>query len=331
MHEYKENNIPSSTSTNHQSTKQATTTLLTNESQQVPYVNHSDLPDETKLSEIAMLGSHDAGTYAYSKKRNGLSSTGSKMPRAFKTQNKDLVTQAKAGARYFDIRIAQNKNGTNGTFGFFHSFSVAGDSAVSDVENLLKYAAEDKNNFYLIKFAFKGETGKTSATAASDIFLKRILENYRESLIMDNLSKVTVNSLNQGKNIWIMVDKKKYDGKDKDLYPDYDKNSYTEWADKPNAEKTANSLLNFHKSPIADKLNIIQTNMPVASRSPFELSWGVKDNLFKNKKILVIAILDILIKRRIGGIVSADYVGDANSAVPDFMEIINVHNQLLKK
>ncbi len=30
-------------------------------------INHNELPADTKLSQIAMLGSHDAGTYAYSR------------------------------------------------------------------------------------------------------------------------------------------------------------------------------------------------------------------------------------------------------------------------
>ncbi|AKH65165.1 MULTISPECIES: hypothetical protein [Photorhabdus] len=33
------------------------------------FVNHNELPADTQLSQIAMLGSHDAGTYAYSRKR----------------------------------------------------------------------------------------------------------------------------------------------------------------------------------------------------------------------------------------------------------------------
>ncbi len=294
------------------------------------YVNHSELPTGTKLSEIAMLGSHDAGTYAYSREKNRLSSVGALFPGMFKTQNRTLRQQAEAGARYFDIRVAQNKDGT---FGFFHGPSVAGGNAVSDVKSLLEHAAGDSNNFYLLKLVFKGESGKSSAAAASNTFLRSILEGHRERLIthddVPSLGEATVDLLHKGKNIGIMVDRKKYDGTER--HWDYKESVNTEWANSTSAEKTAAVFSKILSNAKQGVLNILQTNMPVLSPNKLELSSGVKSNLFKNKGILIEEVENLLLGNQSGehpaAIVSTDYVGDPEGTTSSFMATINQYNR----
>ncbi|MBS9437097.1 hypothetical protein EAE91_07890 [Photorhabdus noenieputensis] len=292
-------------------------------------VNHNELPADTQLSQIAMLGSHDAGTYAYSRKRNGMfSSLGALFPSAFKTQNKSLREQAEAGTKYFDIRVARNKDGS---FSFFHGPSVAAGDAITDVKELLSHAAGDINNFYLIKFVFKGEGKKkntASGTSDSDIFLERVLEDHRNNLITrsdtPSLSEATVDLLSKGKNIGIMVHG--YDGVESHWA--YKEQVHTKWANRANAEGTAKFLSEFHANPAPEgKLNVMQTNIPVASIGRRQFTSGVKSYLSRNNAVLA----DAVEKIPHAGIISADYIGDTHSATSGFIETIESHNRRLMK
>ncbi|WP_323836534.1 hypothetical protein [Photorhabdus africana] len=292
-------------------------------------VNHNELPANTQLSQIAMLGSHDAGTYAYSRKRNGMfSSLGALFPSAFKTQNKNLREQAEAGTKYFDIRVARNKNGS---FSFFHGPSVAAGDAIADVQELLSHAAGDTNNFYLIKFVFKGEGKKkntASGTSNSDIFLDLVLKAHHNNLITrsdtPSLSEATVDLLSKGKNIGIMVHG--YDGAESHWA--YKEQVHTKWANRANAESTAKFLSEFHANPAPEgKLNVMQTNIPVASIGRRQLTSGVKSYLSRNNTVLA----DAVEKIPHAGIISADYIGDTHSATSGFIETIESHNRRLMK
>jgi len=78
-----------------------------------PYKNHvadeslsawmSKIPDDTLIKEIAIPGSHDAGTIG--------------MPWTFRTQNYSIGDQLTFGARYFDIRVNKTEKG----YPIFHS------------------------------------------------------------------------------------------------------------------------------------------------------------------------------------------------------------------
>ncbi|MCW7546608.1 hypothetical protein OO184_01245 [Photorhabdus sp. APURE] len=292
-------------------------------------VNHNELPADTQLSQIAMLGSHDAGTYAYSRKRNGMfSSLGAALPFAFKTQNKSLREQAEAGTKYFDIRVARNKNGS---FSFFHGPSVAAGDAIADVKELLSHATGDTDNFYLIKFVFKGEGKKkntASGTSDSDIFLENVLEGHRDNLITRNdtpsLSEATVDLLGKGKNIGIMVHG--YDGAEPHWA--YKEQVHTKWANRANAGGTAKFLSEFHANPAPEgKLNVMQTNIPVASIGRRQFTSGVKSYLSRNNAVLA----DAVEKIPHAGIISADYIDDTHSATSRFIETIEAHNRRLMK
>ncbi|WP_340610695.1 RHS repeat-associated core domain-containing protein [Xenorhabdus bharatensis] len=282
-------------------------------------INHSELPANTKLSQIAMLGSHDAGTYAYSRARNGASSLGALFTRAFKTQNLSLKKQAEAGARYFDIRVAQNKNGS---FSFFHGPSIAGGNATSDIRELLDYAADDKNNFYLMKFVFKGKK-----KAVSDMFLGGVIKNYDDHLINHedtrSLANATVDLLSQGKNIGIMVHG---NARTESELWSYKEQVHTKWANRANVNGTVQFLSQFHADPAPEnKLNVIQTNIPVASPARKQLTLGVKSYLSRVKNTLANGI------NRLphAGIISADYIGSKRSATEGFMRTIERHNHNL--
>ncbi|MCT8343449.1 hypothetical protein LG003_11445 [Photorhabdus kleinii] len=303
-------------------------------------VNHNKLPADTQLYQIAMLGSHDAGTYAYSREINGTaSSLGAVFPFAFKTQNKNLKKQAEAGARYFDIRVARNKNKPD-SFSFFHGPSIAAGNAEDDVKELLNHAAKDTNNFYLIKFVFKGEKKENNTTSGkpdSDIFLEKILNGHHANIIKKGdissdknlLGKATVDLLSKGKNIGIMVHG--YSRTESELYWVYnDQVKPGGWANQANARATTNFLLNRDKElepQHENKLNVIQTNMPVASIGRGQLTLGVKSYLFRNTTVLAEAVKEL----RHAGIISADYIGDTRSATSKFLETIEENNRRLIK
>ncbi|MGV3344987.1 hypothetical protein ACGVWS_04300 [Enterobacteriaceae bacterium LUAb1] len=304
------------------------------------FIKHSDLPGTTRLSQIAMLGSHDAGTYAFSSRRNGWTSTGARLPQAFKTQKLDLCDQAKAGARYFDIRVA--KNGKD-KFSFFHGPSVAGrkkntteGDAKQDVEKLLRYAAGHKENFYLLKMVFK-----TSSVANE--FLNKVLRPFNAHFITSDdttsLGNATVDLLkreHKKKNIAILVkDYDKYQAEEDNSYWDYEKQTATKWANRVSAQATAEEIQALHSQPQPEnKLVVAQTNMPFASLAHGEISGGVKDNLFSNGHILADKIHAI--QQNSNGenvtslnIVSCDYIGSEEGPYQQFMKAIDEHNRAL--
>ncbi|MEL5380387.1 hypothetical protein [Serratia ureilytica] len=291
-----------------------------NYQEDVETINHCELPENTLLSQVSMLGSHDAGTYSYTSYK----SIGGLLPFAFKTQCITLLEQARAGVRYFDIRIAMKKNAS---FGFFHGQSISEGDAVSDVMALLEYAKNDPKNFYLMKFHFKNEiSAPGNITTNSDIFLKRALKDCRDNLITksdtQNLAVITINLLGKNKNIAVMV--KNYHGTEQHWL--YDEQVHTKWANKADAQKTAKFIRGFYKTvPPKDKLIIIQTNMPFLSVNSWDMTRGVKSYLSKNSDIIASAVDEIPYP----GIISGDYIGYKKSATNRFKTKIKSNNEKL--
>jgi hypothetical protein len=282
-------------------------------------INHRELPCTTQLCEIAMLGSHDAGTYAYTREKTGLS-LGSLLPFAFVTQELTLREQAQAGCTYFDIRVAENKDGS---YSFFHGPSVANGDAARDVRELLEYATEDGRNFYLLKIVFKSggsQNGKTSL----DKFLNGVLGRYVANIInpsdVASLGSTTVSMLWKRKNIGVMIHGAELAGK----HWVYQEQVHTKWANMASVRQTARFLLDFHSIPAPrNKLHIIQTNVPFASPKPMNIGLGVGIQLRNHGHYLVEAVKKI----PYAGIISTDYIG--RSATPHFMIAINNHNRTL--
>uniref|UniRef100_UPI00289D850F RHS repeat-associated core domain-containing protein n=1 Tax=Pseudescherichia sp. TaxID=2055881 RepID=UPI00289D850F len=294
--------------------------------------SHALFHDATKLSSISMLGSHDAGTYAFSRRRNGiLSSLGSLLPWAFKTQNKTLLEQAKAGARYFDIRIALRKDGS---YGFFHGPSVAAGDAIADIRALLEYAKNDKDNFYLLKIRFQSDKRPDNINnTPADNFLLSELAPCRENLIRpediaqdpsDNpgLGDATVSLLSEGKNIAIMTDH--YTGEHSSW--NYKEQVHTKWANRADVKKTGAFLEGFHNQPgPQNKITIIQTNMPVASINKGLVTRGVGNYLSRVKDRLATFVDRI----NSPGVISADYIGSKKGATAAFNRKIERNNEHL--
>ncbi|RJF58553.1 hypothetical protein D4100_07325 [Serratia inhibens] len=287
-------------------------------------INHNEMPKNTRLSQISMLGSHDAGTYAFRRKKGIPGSLGEAFPFAFKTQNLNLREQAEAGARYFDIRVAVR---SDGSFGFFHGPSVANGDAVADIRELLAYAKSDSKNFYLIKFVFKNEIRKKGTiTPDSDIFLNKVLQGYRDNMITfkdtSSLAMAQVGLLEKGKYLGVMVNE--YHGNE--WHWQYKEQTYTSWANSPDAKKTADFITAFHANASPeDKLTIIQSNMPFAHVGTGELSLGVENNLGRSSETLASAVDNI----KQPGIISADFIGEEKSATKRFNTKVVLNNTKL--
>jgi insecticidal toxin complex protein TccC len=282
-------------------------------------IDHYDLPGDTRLCEIAMLGSHDAGTYAYVRDNTGVS-LGTLLPFAFVTQNLTLREQAQAGCNYFDIRVAQNKDGS---FSFFHGPSVANGDAARDVKELLEYASEDRRNFYVLKIAFKSDKSKDGA-APSDKFLEDLLASHADRIIypahVPSLGSATVSMLWQGKNIGVMV----HHASGAYKHWVYKEQVHTKWANMASVSQTARFLLDFHSRPAPEnKLHIIQTNVPFASPKTMNINRGVASQVRKHGHRLADAVKKI----PYAGIISTDYVGTGTTL--QFKEAINARNWAL--
>lgn len=283
-------------------------------------LNHSDMPVETPLSKISMLGSHDAGTYDF----KNLTSIGTLFPFAYKTQAINLKEQAVAGARYFDIRIAER---FDKTFGFFHGSSITTGNAVEEVRDLLKHINRDNKNFYLIKFDFKELNAPSNSDLhGADIFLSQVLQNYHDNMITRKdtpyLASARVSLLNENKNLAIMVNK--YNGVGQ--YWKYNQQIYTKWPNQADANKTADFIKELDNTPIPDnKIILFQTNMPFVSLKNRNTSAGVKHNLLKNAETIASGIEQL----QNPAIISGDYIGVSTITTQRFINKINFNNRAL--
>ncbi|MEG3133561.1 hypothetical protein SC206_08335 [Rouxiella sp. T17] len=292
--------------------------------------DHITLPVNTKLSQISMLGSHDAGTYAYSRKKNDgkLNSMGALFPFAFKTQNLTLREQAEKGVKYFDIRVKKRKDGS---FGFIHGGSIAGGNAVNDVNSLLEHTKTDKRNFYLLKFVIEDDKiNKGTTKSDGDAFFEQTLgldesnQIIKADLDDQNLGSATVNVLEKNKNLAIMVHK--YKGNNKN-YWDYKSQTNTKWPNSTSWKKTAEKITKFHKDQAPnDLINIMQTNMPAITKNIFTMG--------RLKKLLINGapgIADAIDKLEHPGVISGDYIGHAQSATERFKNWISRKNNKITK
>ncbi|MDE1462017.1 hypothetical protein [Spartinivicinus poritis] len=279
---------------------------------------NKNLPDNTKLSEITMLGSHDAGTYRFGRQRSlaGTPSMGELAPGAYKTQGLNLVKQAKAGSQYFDLRIAKN---SAGRWAFFHGPSKTRSNMVlDDVKKLFSYARQDTKNIYFFKFVFKRADEPNE-------FLKLVAEN-TNNLIRRNgdklLGKMTIKeTIKNNQNIGILIKGHK-SSEFQNCSFDYDSNVYTGWANKTSGTKTANFIKEkFSKIPDSEagKLNIMQTNIPVKILVPPK---AVRTLTYENRDVIAKAIKEL----DKPGIISADYI---DSSMDTLQVIIKDKNQSL--
>ncbi|MEJ2768391.1 hypothetical protein [Mycetohabitans sp. B46] len=308
----------------------------------LPPLDHADLPPQTRLTQLNMLGSHDAGTYLFSKeKAQGSGVWGEKFPGPFKCQSLDLVGQAEAGVHYFDLRVKRDKSNI---YRFFHGPGLTGGDALEEVKKLLRYAAEDERNLYILKLHFKGRDARHFIRQLSD-FEGRIIEN-NASGSEKPLGGLTVeNTIGQNKNILLLVKNAEdsiMEGSLKKYFWDYDKSTNTKWANQAGGSGTGSHILNFHGNLDVDrenKFNIIQTNMPMRANpisNNFNYFFSLMNlfsvkNLAMDQKEQVANFVRHLALRGVSpGIVSMDYAGkDDRSDTRLYKQLVDDENRRL--
>ncbi len=286
----------------------------------------ASLPSETRISEISMLGTHDSGTYMYSRKRArglaGKMALGELLPSAFKTQKLDLVEQAQAGARYFDIRIKKN---AQGSWGFFHGPSQARGDAVKETRALLAHAQKDAGDLYIFKFVFKGDQ-------QANEFFEQAIEDYKHRFIssntMEQLGSVTIgDSIEQNKNMAALVNGGSPEGF-RDIAFDYRSNVHTEWGNMSRGAPLAQHIEDFSYQPKRneDDITITQTNMPVFSKkNKPPLHPGIRSVAESDHKI----VADAVDRVDNPGIISIDYIDTPYASTDRYKEIIKRKNTRL--
>ncbi|MCF2134593.1 MULTISPECIES: hypothetical protein [Mycetohabitans] len=331
--------------------------------------DHADMRPEVTLSQISMLGAHDAGTHWFSRKKaEGIDSLGTLFPGGFKCQSLSLVEQARAGVRYFDIRV---KKGRAGKFSFFHGPSKTGGDALAEVMDLFNYAVNDKDNLYIFKMHFDKRDAEDFLCGFVNEYIGHLIydcaggnsgtedsggeegdnekegDNIKEG---DNgergkegnngkgekpLGSFTVGeTLGCGKNILIMVNhaEKSFNDSIVSKYVwDYKGSTYSKWADKASGKKTAKHILKFHGKPEFEdkKISIIQSNMPLRI---LPVPKSVKNLARDDHNKVIKAINEIYETKKRLGIVSIDYAGKENiSSTNKIKNLIRMANEPLMK
>ncbi|KAG0167068.1 hypothetical protein DFQ30_006412 [Apophysomyces sp. BC1015] len=281
------------------------------------YLDHAELDPETRLSKIAMLGTHDAGTYMFSRARAGRAvSLGSLVPGAFKCQSLDLVEQAKMGVRYFDIRVVQDGNGI---YRFFHGPSKAAGDALSETIKLLNHASADKKNFYICKFHFEKEDAIS--------FLEKVIENVGSSLIKNTgglLGDVTIgNSIVEGRNIAAVVHKADtavHNPSISQFVWNYKDNISTKWGNVCDGNELGQHIRNFYTQ------NAEGAGGKISHPPRFE-------KLAQRGHEAVANVIEDLAAGSVNpGVISIDYAGKSHiSSTRRYSEMIKNINSLLKR
>lgn len=280
-----------------------------------PVNRNSNMPGDTRISDIAMLGSHDAGTYKYN---DGLTSIGSWLKGLFRTQELSLVEQAQAGVQYFDIRPA-TKSFSRYQYAFFHGLSNTPGDALSEIYALLDHAAQDSGSLYILKFHFKEE----DAVDAKNVFLSRVTDRYADRLITPahfsnrTLGDVTVGeSVHTGRNIAVLTKEAQGVHENiKDFVWDYSSSVHTKWGNTLSGKSMASHIANFGQTAPNGKIVITQTNMPgISIKKPPFISRGLKHLASKNHGIVANAVESLVTSGNNPGIISIDFVGSASSS-----------------
>ncbi len=331
-------------------------------------LNHSDLHPKLTISEISMLGTHDAGTYMYSRRRTkaagakGIPSAGTLAPRAFKCQSLDLVEQAEAGVNYFDIRVKKDKKGK---YRFFHGPSDTKGNALTEVEKLIEHTSADNKNLYMFKFHFKKQADQAFL---DDLIQATGCQNHlisKDANSEKSLGSITLSdSIGQGKNLAFMTktDEKKKEKKkswirwrrkEKEQAQqsienspfaasvwNYDKNNvFTGWGNTPDVKKQTEHLKKMAKesAEINDKkITITQTNMPfVNPKQRPKWPFGVKGLAKRNHAEVADTVSSSFFGKNINpGVISIDYAEkekDIRSSTQRYLKEIQLWNKYISE
>lgn len=289
--------------------------------------NISNLNPDTKISQVALLGAHDAGTYGIEKLEDFTV-----------TQNMGLLDQADLGVRYFDIRV--RKEGEH--WYFYHGeksklcngFTNYRYNALVIVRNLVSYAVHHPQDLFILKLHFD-ETANSSKEIYN--FINDILysggHGYSEHFITHDNSNTKYlggatlqNTVLKGHNIAILSNHIGEEASVKlaNIVWDYKSNTNTKWGATVDAHKLIKTLKNNLVARNPDKITISQTNFP--GISPQELRMpGLRKVARENHAIVASALEN---DPNWHGIISIDFVGNCElSSTKTYLDMINAYNK----
>ncbi|EFL92606.1 putative phospholipase domain-containing hypothetical protein [Candidatus Regiella insecticola LSR1] len=297
-------------------------------------ITNAQMCGTTPINNIAMLGTHDSGTYAM-ENLTGIS----------RCQKINLIQQAEQGAQYFDLRVRRNDEGVwkfyhgerGAAFGGFNSSN----EAIPEVKALFQYAAAHSENMFIFKFHFdtEGRFAPDNETTVKN-FIDEVSSDYRARLIKktnenDRLGDLTLDqTLKEKNNIAILANHAGTVPQNNEEIWDYKATTRGGWGKMPRAEQLVKHL---EKSLKSDKEEILvsQTNLPAFLPPSAAIFSNPKalmglEALAKSLHAKVATAFSKLVKENNfnPGIISMDFIGiDHLSSTALYRELCNFHNR----
>ena len=164
---------------------------LTSEQEEFYKTWQSTIQDETPITKVAMVGSHDSG----------ISVTTSAFKGMTKTQDLTIGEQLKYGCRYFDIRVNKKKNGE---LTIFHSIDTSGEKFLDIASDLIQFIKTYTTEFLVLDFQhFNNDSQQAVIDAINSTgLIDYAIKNDSELSDLDFASSLTVKDI-RGKVIII--------------------------------------------------------------------------------------------------------------------------------
>ncbi len=291
-------------------------------------INNMEFRENTKISDIAMLGTHDAGTYNI-KNLKGVSVC----------QHLDLVQQAEAGVQYFDLRVRKNKEGV---WKFYHGeknkgrgFNASG-PAMQELDSLFDYTKKHLERLFLFKFHFDLSTDDPSAIAG---FLENVRNKLEGQLIEKTesgglLGQVTISdSLLKGKNVGILAHHAGGEVEGESSIWNYGDNTYGGWGKTPKAGQLIEHLTgNIQRENPEGKILVSQTNLPAMIPPSGKVltepkAWRGLEKLADNSHEQVARGVEQATRNGANpGVISGDFVNTEHASTAAYERIRDRHN-----
>ena len=151
-----------------------------------------EIPDNIKISELTIPGTHDSCTYQ-------IKGIGKLVSYAARTQSWNLEQQMKAGLRYFDIRLRSYKN----TLHCFHGPI----DLIQTFDSILKTASDfiNKNKTETLIMQIVSEYDDKDCTKSMEQMYEEYTKNYKHIIIVFNNSIIPTMGELRGKLFFIKI------------------------------------------------------------------------------------------------------------------------------
>ncbi len=250
-------------------------------------------PCLNSITQIALPGTHDSGTYSIQYPRLSRVPLGGKIAGLLQdysvTQIKTLKQQAESGVRYFDLRIRS----ASCSSGFkIHHGIIDGSDCKEQIDSLFMFAQDHQREFFLIKIQFDKDKKEMI-----DHFYQTIIKSHEQALVSKgnpsegyDLSQINLD--NNSENVLLMTkDKHSYLHKNNEKCWSYKDIVLTKWANTADSAKLkdTNKELIKKKTELNGKLLAISQMQKTALttahsnrdafKSLFEQARSVNENL----------------------------------------------------